>query len=506
MTLSTPNLVIEQDEVDVPLSIPAPIGGWNTRDNVGSMAIEDAITLENIFPDTKGVKNRKGFTDWGVTGITGQIESLWEFKKTTTRTGIAAANGKLFTWDVTTSAQAATEIGTGYSNNRWQFLNTNQRTMMVNGADVPVDWDGSTLSTTSISGDLSGSEQNMNGIHKHKDRVYLWDTDDQSFYYSGAALYSGAYSEFPLDTIFAGNVMIITTVSQDTGSGLDDLLAIISDIGEVLLYTGSNPGDASDFQLKQRYQIPRPIDVRGVTRFAGDAYVLVENDFIPLLRYVASANPDGTKLTGAVTDAVEDYETNFGWQALFYGKGKWLFLNVPVTENSTYHQYVINSVTGAACKFTGMDGNCWATANNRIFFGGNGTIYRADDGLDDNTANLATNKLQQAFTTIGTDYRKKFNLFQILIKSLGDITISQALAFDYGDALTAQASQSTSTGSPWDTSDWDTSDWSSENLTRLKTFVATGTGLSVSPVLEMTLKDIDFEWYRTVYTFDILQT
>lgn len=506
MTLSTPNLVIEQDEVDVPLSIPAPIGGWNTRDNVGSMPVEDAITLENIFPDTRGVKNRGGFTDWGVTGITGNIESLFEFKKTTTRTGLAAAGGKIYTWDVATSAQAATQIGTGFTNDRWQFLNTNQRTMMVNGADAPRDYDGTTLNTTSITGDLSGSEQNMNGIHKHKDRVFLWDTDDQSFYYSGAALYSGDYTEFPLDTIFAGNVKIITTVSQDTGSGLDDLLAIISDLGEVLLYTGSNPGDANDWALNQRYQIPRPIDVRAVTRFAGDAYVLVENDFIPLLRYVNTANPEGTKLTGAVTDAVDDYETNFGWQCLFYGKGKWLFLNVPVTENSTYHQYVINSVTGAACKFTGMNGNAFANANNRLFFGGNGTIYRADDGLNDDDANIATCKVQQAFTTIGTDYRKKFNLFQILLKSLGDITISQALAFDYGDALTPQVSSSTSTGSAWDISDWDTSSWSSENLTRLKVFVATGTGLSVSPVLELSIKDIDFEWYRSVYTFDILQT
>ena len=500
MTLNDPNIFVQLSETDIPQSLPAPIGGWNTRDNVGAMSATDAITLDNLFPDTRGVKNRGGFTEWAT--ISGDVESLFEFKKQTTRTGLACAGGKIYTFDVTTTGQTPTEIGTGFTNDRWQFVATNNRVVMVNGDDAPQSYDGTTLGAITITGDLAGSGSDMNGIHKHKDRVYLWNTDDDSFYYSDAAAFQGDFTEFPLNTLVGGNIKVITSVSQDTGSGLDDLLAIVTDLGEVLFYSGSNP--SSDFSLVQRYQTSRPIDVRGVTRFAGDAYIILEDDFVPLLQYVTSANPEGTKLSNAVVDAVNSYEGNFGFEAKFYGRGKWLFLNVPISTTEA-HQYVINSVTGSACRFTGMNAKTFANANKRLFFGGAGKIYRADDGLDDNGANIDL-KVQQAFTTIGSDFNKKFNLMKIFIKSLGDIDITQNVAYDYGDALTPQTTTSTSTGSPWDTSDWDTSDWSSENFTRVFTFVLTGTGLAVSPIFEMSINGIDLEWYRTSYTLDILQT
>ena len=42
-------------------SVPAPIGGWNTRDALEAMEPTDAVTLDNWFPTTGKLTVRKGY-------------------------------------------------------------------------------------------------------------------------------------------------------------------------------------------------------------------------------------------------------------------------------------------------------------------------------------------------------------------------------------------------------------------------------------------------------------
>ena len=41
--------------------VPAPIGGWNTRDAVSRMQKTDAVSLTNLIPDIDGVSIRPGY-------------------------------------------------------------------------------------------------------------------------------------------------------------------------------------------------------------------------------------------------------------------------------------------------------------------------------------------------------------------------------------------------------------------------------------------------------------
>ena len=60
------------------ITVPAPIGGWNARDSLGSMAVEDAVTLTNWWPGTNSVILRNGYTKHA-TGMTGQVESVMTY-------------------------------------------------------------------------------------------------------------------------------------------------------------------------------------------------------------------------------------------------------------------------------------------------------------------------------------------------------------------------------------------------------------------------------------------
>src|SRR5690606_3161286 len=78
------------------------------------------------------------------------------------------------------------------------------------------------------------------------------------------------------------------------------------------------------------------------------------------------------------------YKDNFGWQLISYPRGTRAILNVPIDENEEQQQYVMNTLNGAWCQFTGMNANCWELLLDNPYFGGNtGFVYQADVGSTD---------------------------------------------------------------------------------------------------------------------------
>ena len=58
------------------VSIPAPVGGLNSRDSIDAMAPTDAIIMSNFFPTVEKVTLRDGFTQF-CTGIgSGNVQTL----------------------------------------------------------------------------------------------------------------------------------------------------------------------------------------------------------------------------------------------------------------------------------------------------------------------------------------------------------------------------------------------------------------------------------------------
>jgi hypothetical protein len=76
-------LAITRTQTASTITVPAPIGGWNARDSLGSMALEDAVTLTNWWPGTNSVVLRYGYTKHA-TGMTGQVETVMTYSSGTT--------------------------------------------------------------------------------------------------------------------------------------------------------------------------------------------------------------------------------------------------------------------------------------------------------------------------------------------------------------------------------------------------------------------------------------
>lgn len=480
-------------------NIPAPTGGLNTRDSESTMDVTDAVIMENWFPSQGSVSTRKGFTEY-VTGLDGNVETLIEYNAGSTRKFLCCNNDEI---NDITDPNSVTNLVTGLTNARWQWVNFNAYIIMVNGADTPKTFDGSSLAASTISGSGLTVTQ-LNGINVHKNRVYVWNSNAQDVWYGATNAIGGTFTKFQLSRVapFGGNLISMMTWNLDGGNGVDDYAVFLMSSGDVLLYQGSDP---STWSLLGTYKIGRPIAIRGAKKVAGDVVIITDQDFVffsEVFKNDGAVTQRG-KLSGAAIDAVNSYSSNYGWEVALYPKGGWLLFNVPVGTNSTYHQYVINTITGAATKFTGINARTWGNYNNNLYFGGDGAVYKADDGYNDNGEYIVCD-VQAAYSNLGSPQEKTVNSFRNIIKADGTVSINTLVNFDYGKEQTSQnVESSVVSGSFWDVSYWDVALWSPEGLTRNNLVISSGQGVDVGMRLKTSLSGQQINWYRTDYSVTV---
>lgn len=495
---SYPTLDQERNGQALRKNVPSPSGGLNTKDSESAMEPTDALIMENWFPGQGSVSTRKGFTQYA-TGLSGYVETLMEYNANTVRKFICA-NGSTLN-DITNPASIVS-VGTGFTNARFQWVNFNAYLIMVNGADTPQTFDGTTLAASTISGSgLTVSE--LNGINVHKNRVYVWNSNAQDVWYGATNAIGGVFTKFQLSRVapFGGNLVSMMTWNLDGGNGVDDYAVFLMSSGDVLLYQGSDP---SSWALLGTYKIGRPIAIRGAKKVAGDIVIITDQDFVffsEVFKNDGSVTQRG-KLSGAAIEAVNDYGSNYGWEIAMYPKAGWLLINVPVANNTTYHQYVINTITGAACKFTGMNASTWGMYNNNLYFGGNGKVFKADDGFNDNGANINCD-IQAAYNNLGSPQEKIVNSYRNTIKLDGSAVVNSIVNFDYGRGETSQNSSSVAQGSFWDVAMWDVAMWSPEGLTRNELIYSSGQGVDLGMRIKVSINGQQLFWYRTDYSLSV---
>lgn len=484
-------------------STPSPIGGWNARDSIDQMAETDAVVLDNWFPDEGDCAVRKGFTEL-VNGLGGNVEMLAEYHSGATQKFLAAANGKFF--DIT-SAGTATQIGSAFSSNRWQFLNFNGQIGFVNGTDHPQKYAGSAVSSMTISASAVGTVASFIGIQSFKSRTYFWTDSSQDFYYSGINALGGTLTRFPLSRVCqtGGKLITIQTWSRDAGDGMDDIIIFIMSTGELIAYQGSNPADASDWALVGVYKLGLPVSIRGAVKYGGDVVVITDLGYFPVSSAFQGVNLQSAisdKISKAVRTAVSNYKSNYGWQAIYYPNGHWLVFNIPVTTNITYHQHVMNTITGAWCRFTGMNARCWGMYNGDLYFGGNGSVYQANSGASDNSSDIEAIG-QPAYTYLGNRAKRKvMSALQPVFSTDGNLNFSLSLGTDFSTPSTLSPQRSAeAAGATWGTAVWNTAEWAG-GLSIINDWrITPGIGYNVSPRLAITVNGLDVRWYSTQYMY-----
>ncbi len=497
------------------VDLPAPVGGWNARDGWAVMQPQYAITLDNFFPDMDGLRLRQGSRSWATT-ITGTVGTLYSYDTGIVSKLLAFDDTKI--WDVTAGG-AATSIGTGFSTNIWScttFGTAPIYCLMFNGTDTPQKWDGTTLSNNVITG-----PSNPIGCHAHKNRLFIWDASTTAFYYGGLNAISGAFSKFELAGVYRteGHIVGMGTWTFDGGNGPDDTLAVFLSSGQVFIYSGTDPGGTGTWSIVGVFYIDEPLSARSITNFGSDVMIGTKSGYFPLskalsLGKVTDAVSISSTINHAVKQAYAAATASTGWQAILYSNGSMIIFNVPsgsdAAGNALYYQHVMNTKTGAWCRFTGMNGSCWAVHSGILYFGGVNNVYQADYGYDD-LGTAITGTAIQAYSNMGVEARnKRWTMARPIFSTDGSLPVSMGLGIDYGapPALSPVSSVASAgelwatAGSPSANSGWDNASWAAASAIQKQWQSLQGIGQTASLSLSASTATQPVKWYATTFAFE----
>jgi hypothetical protein len=485
-----------------PTMLPPPTKGWNVRDSLAAMDPQDAVVLDNWFPTGGGVVTRNGYISYAMAG-TSPVKTLVELNTGANRKFLAAANGSIF--DISAGGSGIS-LKSGFANDGWQTTAFLGRLFLANGADTVQVYDTTTVADATFTGVPLNT---LIGVMQYQQRLFFWQVNSTKFYFAPLNSISGALSAYDLSAFSpnGGVIVAITTYSHDGGSGVQDFVAFIMSSGDCLIFFGNDPSDATVWSLVGRYRISPPVSARAVCNYGAEAFLTTFDDHVPLQQQLVALKlgqlPPRSKISNAVQAAVAAGFSLFGWQSLYYPKGRYLLFNTP-NPDGTFDQHICN--TGSPdqpwSRFTNQNAFCWGLYNNSLYFGtANGTIYLADSGGLDGTM-IVHAVGQQAWNTFGDPNRKRVSAARPLLQLTGAQSVSFGLGYDFGDLNITNAIATTGlSGSPWDTSPWDTSPWSPENTVSQGWRIAGGTGMAIGVGLNVAATE-PVQWLRTDLKFE----
>lgn len=465
-----------------------PVKGWNTVLPLDAMKPEWAVLMDNWFAQPGYVELRGGHAQHSSTGESGAVETLMTYH------AVSSANDKLFgavgtkIFDVTGVASSSV---TSLTNARWQHVNftTSGGKFLVicNGADSVRNFDGTSWTTPSITGITSAD-----AIHvaSHKSRLWFVLKDSTKAAYLSTDSIAGAASTVELGTFFTlgGYLNAIGTWTRDGGSGPDDYIVFISSRGQVAVFQGTDPSDATKWAHVGTYDVGAPIGRRCFLKIGGDLAIVTVDGVLPMSQVPGIERGAAARisLTANIQPTMNDAARNgadiFGWQLLSYPKGTMALLNVPLTA-TTFNQYVMNTITGAWSRFTGITAYCWEIYQDRIFLGGaSGKVYEADTGSVDPGDTSITGNMKTAFDYFDTrGQQKRWTMIRPKITVGATITPAVGLNVDFrSDESPSVSIAALSDLAMWDVAIWDTDEWPVEQVFRNEWATITGVGYCAS--------------------------
>lgn len=485
-------------------SIPSPVGGWNARDALGEMEPTDAVTLTNMFPGTTSVNLRFGYTQFA-TGAPAQVQTVMSYQGSTSQKLFAASGTAIY--NVTAGGAWPAADLSGLSNAKFQYVNITTAggsfIEVCNGADNVHTYNGTSWTDqgAAITGVTSSTLININ---VHKNRVWFCQVGTLKAWYLPTASITGAAAALDLSAFcpHGGYLMAMGTWTIDAGYGVDDHAVFITSNGDCLVYRGTDPSSATTWALVGVWWLGSPVGRRCFVKYQGDLLLITQDGVLPLSGALQSSrlNPRVAltdKIQSATSAAVSAYGGNFGWQLIPFPQQNMLFLNVPVNASSLQEQYVMNTITGMWCNFTGWYAACWELYQDDIYFGGPTFVGKAWNSNADAGTAIPWSALQ-AYNYFGSrGQTKRFSMFRPTFKLTGQPTILGNMAVDFDQ--TAPASQLavvTGAGSVWDTGTWDSGVWGGYNISRAWQGTA-GVGYCAAPNLSGSALNLELQWIST---------
>jgi hypothetical protein len=507
------------------ISTPAPVGGLNDRDSIASMPPTDALILENWFPSTNSVDVRGGSIQYA-SGLPSIGESLMAYNSSTSSKLFASASGNIY--DVSSGGTIGAAVVSGKLNNRWDYVNFGNNgghyLVAVNGTDLPMFYNGSTWtpSGTGYASAITDALSILPGatsftqVSVWMNRLFFVEKNSLRCWYLPAQSIGGAASmlDFSSAAKLGGHLVAMCSVSTTAGVTLGDHLVGITSMGEVFVYSGTDPSSATTFSLVGSYRMGPPIangsDNQGgrfLAKYGANVVAITQDGFTALQDLisndvVAQRVTISNKIINTVTNDTSQFINNFGWQCILCSAQNKLIINVPSNVGLTSYQYVMNTITGAWCKFTGWNASCFELWNGLIYALIGNAVYQVDvDNFNDFvTSSYAGTQItataKTAFQYPGSQGRYKiYTMARAMLYASDAITPIININTNLTDyPVLGSVTIGNGISSYWGSALWGTALWSSENTPSYKWVAVNGEGYSVALKMVITTNNQSCRW------------
>lgn len=502
-------------QVAQPVTLPAPVGGWNAREALAAMAPTEAIELVNVFPDTSQCRVRGGSIK--PRGVVRHSETLMVYARMTGEEELFAVGSDLGGQIVFLEPYTDTPSGVGLTTLVWMdgspypglespYLiwtmfgdGTNNYLIAVNGTDPPIYYWGEeypgfpgshafyVVQGTGSPALTGPTLSSLSYVNVYKGRLFFLQKNSLSFWYLAAGAAGGALTEFTLaaEAKRGGYLVAMGNWTRDAGDGQDDVAVFITSEGEALVYQGNNPASATTWAKVGTFFIGKPLGPRCLLQYGADLLVLTETGIFPLSTALQKGTVENQyalsyKIEPAFTEAARQYGQHRGWRMTHYPREHALIVNVPIRPHFEYEQYVMNTITKAWCRFTDWNAEDFAVVNSRLYFshtvGASGYVMEAWAGGHDFIQNAADEldalayghmwpiryRARQAFTNLRSSQRKHITAIRPVLQLTGEREIRVGVDVDFRSTESSSVIRYVPSGACWDVARWDMATWPEE--------------------------------------------
>jgi hypothetical protein len=514
-------------EPAMPFSVPAPVRGLVTAENLALMQPGAALVLDNWFPTATGMRLRKGTSLHATVHASNPVVSMFTYTPASGAAEMFAATASAI-YDVTAPASTTvipTAEVSGKTSGYWstaQFATAGGNFLYaVNGDDSALLYDGVTWQVvTAISTPIAVTgvtTASLSHVWSFANRLWFVEQASLRAWYLPVDSIGGAAVSFSLAGVFrdGGSLLFGASWSLDAGDGLDDKCIFVSDQGEVAVYEGGNPSSATDWAKVGVYRISKPLGPKAIMQAGGDLLVATQSGIVPLTEAVRK--DVGALSIASVSRSIEPdwreaYLARSGmtWEILKWPAKAMMLVSCPRTNTGQEaFMLVANLETGAWCRFTGLDSRCLGTVNNRAFYGSaDGKVYEMESGGDDAGASY-TASFVGLFDSMGApEFRKTAHMARATFRYSTSFLFRLSASVDYRVELpSAPNAAADDLGAVWGTSLWGSATWGGTGSPEIKDYWSSigRSGYAIAPQIQVTSgssTEPEVEFVSLVVTFE----
>lgn len=516
-------------------NLKPPIRGLNFANTLVSMDQSDALVMNNAIARNYGAELRKGHIQWSKGPVPGvSVNTIMQYSPargdalSPGEGGPLGSGAKLFAcstdmkiYDVTVRGAdpvVSQEVLGQTIPGEWSytlFANIEKTFLLAvsdgggywtyetTGGWVEIPTGTAALQIEFPAGD-STTTKDFEFIFAYHGRLFFVKKNSSAIYYmidSGAI--AGKVEMFDVGPLLphGGDIKCMAIWTVDAGDGIDDKLVMVASEGDLLIFSGTDPGDVTAWNMDGRWfvgQVPR--GRRFMAQYGGDLMILCSRGLVRLSELLRGQglfldmNQSVSRVNNQLSKSLATQREEKYFEIKLVESERVLFINVPRVQGATGTvQWMMDTNTLGWSHVWDIDMVTCETLRGSLFFVkpdnyiyemfvGNTDVETPDLSGTPTSTQQVVGELQTAFVPVGEDMRRKqFVLCKPTFQSPSPPKLMMQANVNW--------SFKTTVGSPtgsqeesyrWDNARWDQARWAGESGTYEGWFGLEGFGTHVS--------------------------